>query len=100
MTGEMSQFDADHDEEWATHRAVAKAIKGRVRAFDVYQGPYIQPKEGGRLWLSSDDGGAVTPVWERAGRMIEGEPCLWDDEEGIIAMSRDVIGGVYKEVEK
>lgn len=48
MTGEMSQFDADHSLEWKLHRSIARAIGGKVRAFDVYQGPYIQPKEGGQ----------------------------------------------------
>ena len=60
MTGEMSQFDADHGEEWALHRSIARAIGGKVRAFDVYQGPYIQPKEGGRLWVGVADN---APGW-------------------------------------
>lgn len=54
MTGEMSQFDADHGEEWALHRSIARAIGGKVRAFDVYQGPYISILEG-RLWVIPQD---------------------------------------------
>lgn len=64
----MSQFDADHGEEWALHRSIARAIRGKVRAFDVYQGPYIQPKEGGRLWIMPDDSlRRLQLCYERAG---------------------------------
>lgn len=96
MTGEMSQFDAEHNEEWALHRKVARAVKGNIHAFDVYQGPWIEPKRGGgRLWLTSD-GASVIPVLEKGFDVAEGEPCMWNDEEGIIAMCKDVLGGVYQ----
>lgn len=55
MTGEMSQFDADHGEEWALHRSIARAIGGKVRAFDVYQGPYISPPDNGIAGSSHAD---------------------------------------------
>lgn len=68
MTGEMSQFDADHGEEWRLQRSIARAVKGKVHAFDVYQGPYIAPPEGGRLWVGPDDAGhALRLFYERQG---------------------------------
>jgi hypothetical protein len=69
MTGEMSQFDAEHGEEWALHRKIAKALKGKIHAFDVYQGPWIQPPEGGRLWIAcaDDEGWAYRFHYTRQG---------------------------------
>lgn len=72
MTGEMSQFDADHGEEWTLHRSIARALKGKVRAFDVYQGPYISPPEGGRLWICPNETiHGYQLVYERAGYPIQ-----------------------------
>lgn len=39
MTGEMSN-PVDR-EEWSLHAAIADEFDGQLRAFDVYQGPYI-----------------------------------------------------------
>lgn len=67
MTGEMQSIDKFGDdsngESWPTHAALARALRGQLRPFDKYAGPYIQVPEG-RLWLSSDDG-------------LTGTVCLW-----------------------
>jgi len=46
MTGEMYYINPKTGEDsngdvWNIHLAVAKAIKGTLKPFDVYQGPYI-----------------------------------------------------------
>ena len=38
MTGEMTTVDRS---EYPTHFAIAAALGGEVKPFDVYQGPYI-----------------------------------------------------------
>jgi len=67
MAGEMSWVKANGDdsngEGWPVHAAVARALRCRLRPWDVYCGPYIQTKHG-KLWLSTDDG-------------ITGTACLW-----------------------
>lgn len=57
-TGEMSQgeLDASGREEWPLHYAIADALGGTVRPFDVYQGPYIELENEGRLFIYSEDG--------------------------------------------
>jgi len=52
MTGEMSN-PVDRD-EWPLHAAVADHFDGDLRAFDVYQGPYIlcETKDGQqKVWV-------------------------------------------------
>jgi hypothetical protein len=74
MTGEMSWIKSDgtdaNGEQWKVHAAVAKAVRGSLRPFDAYQGPYIRIKRG-QLWISSDDGftGTVT--------LLRGGPVAW-----------------------
>ena len=46
MTGEMSWINPKTGEDsngdsWPIHLAVAKAVGGELKPFDVYQGPYI-----------------------------------------------------------
>lgn len=69
MTGEMSQFNAEHAAEWTLHRKLAKALNGRVRAFDVYQGPCIEGDFNGRLWLSPyhPSSALIVLCWTRQG---------------------------------
>ena len=59
MTGEMAWIKQDgtdsNGEEWGVHAAIARALDGTLRPFDVYQGPYIAIR-GARLWLTTDDG--------------------------------------------
>ena len=58
MAGEMawikrSGLDSNGD-EWGTHAAVARAIGGKLRPFDVYQGPYINAGMA-TLWICPID---------------------------------------------
>ena len=83
MTGEMHSINQkgedSNGEVWSLHAAIARAVKGKLKPFDVYQGPYIavgndyrvgsppydMPVQGlgiVRLWLSTD-GGGVIQVW-------------------------------------
>lgn len=59
MTGEMGQIGQDgydplNKEYWTAHAAVAKAVSGVLRPFDVYQGPYIQTPHGS-IWINADE---------------------------------------------
>lgn len=60
MTGEMSHIDQNgldsNGETWEMHAAVAKALGGELRAWDVYQGPYIKIPGAGPIWLYSENG--------------------------------------------
>jgi hypothetical protein len=100
MTGEMPYIDPETGidstgEEWPIHLAIAKAVGGRLRPFDQYQGPYIvvgedvrvgtppyqlAPQGLGvvRLWLDSDDG-AVGYVY-REDTETKSEPFLLHDD--------------------
>jgi hypothetical protein len=40
MTGEMSKADVT-EEAYPLHFAIAKALGGEVKPFDMYQGPYV-----------------------------------------------------------
>ena len=60
MTGEMSKADVTR-EAYPIHFAIADALGGDVRPFDVYQGPYVYVPARGRMrarkfWLISEDG--------------------------------------------
>ncbi len=72
MTGEMFESDVTR-EAYPLHFAIADAVKGEVRPFDQYQGPYVlvgtdirlgrQPYQYCpvglgvvRLWIISEDG--------------------------------------------
>ena len=60
MTGGMDFIDPktgedDSGEVWGLHAAVAKAVRGKLKPFDKYQGPYIDLRDA-TLWLSSGDG--------------------------------------------
>ncbi len=49
MTGEMSQYEADNDEEWAYHREIASYLNGYVVAYDKYLGPTIIAEINGKI---------------------------------------------------
>ncbi len=55
MTGEMHKSEVTK-EAFPLHFKLAKKYRGRVMAFDYYQGPYVFIEGKGRIWLSSDDG--------------------------------------------
>lgn len=80
MTGEMSRIDKDgndsNGESWPTHAYLARKLRGELRPFDVYTGPYIRVPEG-CVWLGNDDDGRGPYV------------CLWPD--GIAPAYREPI---------
>lgn len=59
MTGEMSSITQDGVDQdgncWSLHAAAARATKGILHRFDMYQGPYIQTEQG-RFWIFTTDG--------------------------------------------
>ena len=71
MTGEMSWIKANGEDSngecWPVHAEVARALRCKLKPFDVYAGPYIDHKRG-RLWISSEDGKV-------------GQVCLWVNGE-------------------
>ena len=66
MTGEMNKADVTRD-AFPLHFAIARALRGTVLPFDVYQGPYVRTAHG-RLWLCSN-GGATTVYNEDRGTL-------------------------------
>lgn len=58
MAGEMSQADVTR-EGFPLHFAIADWCKGEVRAFDVYQGPYVRSKLG-QFWIVGHESGECT----------------------------------------
>lgn len=100
MTGEMSWIKPDgtdsNGECWPTHAAVARALRCRLRPFDVYCGPYIAHKAG-RLWISTPDGasGQVT-LWRNGiapayqAPLTEDYPELHDVDQALAA-AREVL---------
>ena len=68
MTGEMAWIKPDgtdsNGDKYAVHAQVARAMRCRLRPFDVYIGPYIAHKRG-RIFISINDDGFSATV------------CLW-----------------------
>lgn len=99
MTGEMGCIDQDgydplNKERWVIHAAVAKAVHGELKPFDVYQGPYIQTAKGA-LWIQCDpkdeltgivyrDGGART----RSGDALRRFFPAWSEQAAVEAAKR------------
>lgn len=56
MTGEMAWIKKDGTDSngdcWPIHASIARQLKGELRPFDVYQGPYVVVS-GHRLWIVS-----------------------------------------------
>lgn len=65
-TGEDS-----NGESWPVHLAVARSTRGKLRPFDMYQGPYILIPGKGSLWLSSDDGFTGTVFHDGIRRAVD-----------------------------
>lgn len=106
MTGEMGFIDQNgidsNGDEWPLHAAIAKALKGEVKPFDVYQGPYVvfgkdirlgnspyavAPVGMGikRLWLVGDD---ALLKWYREDNEKESQEFWWDDTEEAIEAAK------------
>ena len=98
MTGEMHSINQkgidSNGDSWPTHAAIARAVKGNLKPFDVYQGPYIvvgQDQWVGkppyhlpvlnvgviRLWLSSIDS-KTAQIWREDTDTLS-EPFFYDD---------------------
>ena len=106
-TGEMTQSEADNPEEWPIHHAIAQALGGKVKAFDVYQGPYILigteargegvyapaiPMRGTvRLWVQAEGDGGLFTVYNEDNEK-QSEPFPWDDEAAAIEAAKSVLG--------
>ncbi len=106
MTGEMYESDLTPD-EYPLHFAVARALKGKVRPFDVYQGPYVVigeditsgaqpyaycPRGLGvvRLWIIDDDGGGTCTVYNEANDKIS-KPFWWNSTRAACRAARSVL---------
>lgn len=64
MTGEMSR-DMVTREDYPLHFSIARALRGTVEPFDVYQGPYVRAR-GAQLFISSPEGdndSGLVVVW-------------------------------------
>jgi hypothetical protein len=113
-TGEMTQSEADNPEEWPIHHAIAQAVGGKVKAFDVYQGPYIligseirdqgvyapaTPMAGTvRLWVQAEGDGGLFTVYNEDNKQ-QSEPFPWDDEAAAIEAAKGVLGEGGEEAE-
>ena len=79
MTGEVSWIKPNGEDSngdvYETHAKVARALRCKLRPFDVYIGPYIAHKRG-KMFISTEDGS-------------EGTVCLWPG--GIAPAFRDPI---------
>jgi hypothetical protein len=68
MTGEVAWIKPNGEDsrgdQYPTHTAVARALRCKLRPFDVYIGPYIAHKRG-KLFLSAENDG------------FGGVACLW-----------------------
>lgn len=80
MAGEMSQADVTR-EEFPEYFAAADLIGGEVRAFDVYQGPYIRGPKG-KYWLCQTEGGSFG-YWYNERDESESERVLNGDAEAL-----------------
>jgi len=109
MTGEMSWINQDgldsNGEEWTFHAAIAKAVGGTLKPFDVYQGPYIavgpdftagaspyrvpiQNMGCVRLWLGADEDGFPCIYREDIDQIIN-VPFL--DEETVVDCAKEIL---------
>lgn len=62
MTGEMGSIDKNgvdsNGDSWPIHASIARQLKGELRPFDVYQGPYIyvqRPERNYKFWIIAAD---------------------------------------------
>jgi hypothetical protein len=112
-TGEMTSVDP---EEYSTHFAIAKALGGEVKPFDVYQGPYISiggdvrvsdaltdPDANGpyamaprikglvRLWISVDENDDLCHVYNEDNEKVSTIGFPYEDENMAIAAAEEVL---------
>lgn len=99
MTGEMASIDKQgrdsNGDEWPTHAYLARKLRGELRPFDKYAGPYVKVPEG-RLFLACD--GAIDPMivlWPGGIAPAYCEPVVLyygpDDENGALSAARKLL---------
>ena len=105
MTGEMFAHDVT-PEAFPLHFAVANALDGHVKPFDVYQGPYIcigQDTRAGaepyqlcvqnlgvvRLWVIRDE--TTGDIIYNEANDKQSEPFPFDDVDCAIAAARSIL---------
>lgn len=110
MTGEMFSSDLT-PETYPLHFAIAKALGGEVKPFDVYQGPYVVigpdhragdepyaycPRGLGivRLWITDDDeaGGTVVYNEDTEAKSTPFWPYGAGAEEAAVEAAWEVVG--------
>jgi hypothetical protein len=95
MTGEMQYIDQEgrdsNGEGWLLHAAIAKAVKGELKPFDRYQGPYINVN-GINLWICPDDqsNNGVFYVYREDNKQ-RGAPFWWQDIKAAIRSSKALL---------
>ena len=95
MTGEMSWIDDkgndSNGETWDLHAKVAKAVKGKLKPFDVYQGPYIYVKNT-RLWIgpAKDEIEGLLSVYNEQTE-VESLPFAWNDTKSAIEAAKNLL---------
>ena len=99
MTGEMSWIKPNGEDSnggcWEVHAKVARALRCRLRPFDVYIGPYIAHKLG-KLWISSEGSFGTVCLWPGGIAPAYREPVVaeyapWDDVELALFAARQVL---------
>lgn len=85
MAGEMNQSDVTR-EAFPLHFAIADELGGEVRAFDVYQGPYVHCGAKGKFWIQGCDGmdGFCQVYNERNDRLSEPFWPYWKDDANAV----------------
>jgi len=111
MTGEMIYIDQETGEDqdgnvWIYHLAIAKALGGTLKPFDMYQGPYIvfgedltagnspyaMPIQGLgiiRLWITSD--GSLTDMFSIYREDTDESIPFWPCEEHAIESAKEIL---------
>lgn len=110
MTGEMYSIEqdgaSDDGEEWPLHASVARAVKGMLKPFDRYQGPYIvigddiktghTPYEypvmhvgATRLWIFMERNGLAKIYREDTD--TTSESFYWEDEEAAVRLAKKLL---------
>jgi hypothetical protein len=94
----MSQADLDHSgrEEYPLHYAVADALGGKVRPFDVYQGPYISIPGEGRIFINTEDGMICQWFNEHTNRVSP--EFSFEDENGAVDAAIAILEHEPKEI--
>ena len=97
MTGEMSYINQETGEDsngdfYPVHLAIANALDGELKPFDIYQGPYV--KVGNiRLWIFNDNDGELTIYREDNEQSIKCGLAYWGEiaEELAVNAAKELV---------